>query len=197
VQTWRSHFRVLFSSSILTFLGRGLLAFVLRKQQPVLCNPLSLVLFVVIYSIFEFWNKISDWCHKFSFIVAFFEGLGQFKLFTLCLRNIGGSNPSWVLFFSLIFGTYDILIQWPARAFTGVKTLPFTWFKYWVQALVTFVVYWLVTRENAVTKVIGVKDVIPCAVVFGIFHGIANAYFGLSAKRKEKPVSTEKALKTV
>jgi hypothetical protein len=197
-QTWRNRFSILISSWIITFFGRELLAIVLKKRSPIAREPLSLVLFGIIYLIFEFspGNKVSDFCEKFCSIIAFFEGLVQFKLFTICLRNIRGSNPSSVLLFSLFFAGYDIAMEWVARLLLRFKPVPLTGFKYLVRTLTIFIVYWVVTRENAVTRLTRVNDVIPSAVVFGILHGITNAYYVLSAKRDEKP-SPEKNLKSV
>jgi hypothetical protein len=197
-QTFRNRLRILFLSSVITFVSRELLAFALKKRSPIMREPLSAVVFMLIYVVLEFspGNRVADFCNKFLPAIAFLEGLAQFKLFTICLRNIGGSSLA-VLLYSLFFGTFDLYSEYAMRWIMQFKAVPLTGFLYWTRTLATFVVYWIVTRENVVTHVIGVMDVIRCAVVIGILHGLANAYFTRSAKREEKRSGSEKALKSV
>jgi hypothetical protein len=68
------------------------------------------------------------------------------------------------------------------------KKQPLSGGLYLARTVATFVVYWIVTHENPISRVIGVYSVITCAVIFGIGHGILNAYFVLSASRPSKQV---------
>jgi hypothetical protein len=166
-------------------MGRELLALALKKPSPIVRDPITLGLFVIVYLVFEFApsNKVSEFFRYLGFLIGFLEGLVQFKLFTICLRNIRGSNPMAILGFSLFYGTYDILAEVIGRALMRFRQEPLAGVKFWVRTLATFGVYWQLTHENYLSKVIGVHAVIPCAVIFAIGHGIANSYVTITGTR--------------
>jgi hypothetical protein len=183
---WNNRFNVLIASWTTTFLGREFLAYIVKKESPICREPLSIVLFLIVYVIFEFTpeNKASNFVNRFSPLIAFFEGLVQFKLFTICLRILPGGSPLQILVFGLYYSTFDILIEMVLRKIFVFKAEGLVGIKFLGRMIVTFLLYWGLTHKKVISEAFGV---IPCAVVFGIIHGIVNGIMViLGSKGKKK-----------
>jgi hypothetical protein len=171
------------SSSLLVFLTREILATLLRKSSPIVAHPLSVVLFLLIFIIFQVLpdhiieSLVSPWV----FVVAYLQGVNHMKLFTLCLRNVDSTNGFFSLILSSFFATFDIILEGFFRAIFDFRNTHLSGPIVWIVAVSVLGLYWVLTHQFVMLPII------PAACAFAVVSGVAHA-IALAVPEGARPV---------
>lgn len=180
----------------MVFATKEFLAFFMKRPSPIKARPISLAVFAVIFLFIEYCpgNLGVNLVSSLSYFLGLLEGMYQMKLFTLCLRNIRIVKGGFCLAFSLFLALLDQMIESMFRTAAGGLGKHASGLGYSLRTLMIFVSYWLITHENNWTPFIGIKPIIPMALVFTFVQGLMNAFSLIISKPSQKS-KIEKAKK--
>lgn len=177
-------FNKFLSSFVLTFIPRELIAICFEKESPILNHPLSLLIFIVTFALFELLN-LKYIFHKLAldFGLGFLQGLNQMKLFTLMLRTIDAFEGGSLLVVSLIFTSLDQCFHLVFRyAFQGLPTNGCN-FGSIIRTIITFFMYWFCTH---ILDLNVTKSALISAYILGIINGLILLFSKLPSAKKSK-----------
>lgn len=165
----RSKSQILYELAVsftMTFVTKEVIAICFDKSSPILSHPLSIVIFLLIFSIFEYFN-LSSKLHKsgLDFAIGFLQSLNQMKLFTLILRTVHVFDGVSLLFVALIFASFDQIIEFIFRfSSKGNETGGSNW-KTLFSMYALFSIYWFCVHVFE-------TRVIPTALITSYFYGL-------------------------
>lgn len=167
-------------SFIMVFATREMAAICFDKPSPIAHHPLSIVIFLFVFSLFELFN-LSSKLHQtgIDFAIQFLQSFNQLRLFTLFLRTVHLFDGVPLLAISLILSSLDQILEFIFRySFKGNETGGSNW-KTISSLYIFFSIYWFcvhIIRTRVITT----------ALISGYFHGLICGIIAIFSKPKQK-----------
>lgn len=185
----RSNLQILYElivSFTMSFATKEAIAICFEKSSPIANHPLSIIIYLFIFSFFELFN-LSSKLHQtgLDFAIEFLQSFNQMRLFTLILRTVHSFDGVPLLIIALIFASLDQILEFIFRiALKGGETGGSNW-KTISSLYIFFCIYWVCTH------IFGTR-VISTALVTGYFHalicGITIVFTKLPHQKRKKNI---------
>lgn len=179
-------------SSMMTFLPREAIAYIFKRQSPILANteciPLYLSLFLIVnVSPFDIVFKVLN---AFYFVLGLLQGVNQAKLFTMIIKwlaHLTKSNSAFqFITFAVGFTVMDQFIEMISRFLTKARETPMCNFSSVLKTTFMCSFYWMITHRNRFTQYIGLYPEMQAQIMLALGIGIMNATCQIFARAIER-----------